>query len=226
MALYPQKAACLFRIKHFISGIVFIALIACNDKSAADKTLPFYDTKDLTAHWISESSDSFNRIHTIAPFAFTDQQNRLFTADSLIGKVYIASFFFTTCPDICPKMTNNLSLVQDSFLLNSTVKIVSFTVMPWVDSAARLADYGKQKHINPNKWHLLTGEQSAIYQLGRASFFADDNPAGDTSSFLHTDKMFLVDRHRRIRGVYNATRKDDVQRAIDDIRILTEQKTD
>ena len=98
--------------------------------------------------------------------------------------------------------------------------MVSFTVMPWVDSVNKLKIYGEENCINPVRWHLLTGKKSTIYSLGRASFFADNNPLNDTTTFIHTDKMFLIDIHQQIRGVYNATNLDDIVSVIKDIKNL------
>jgi protein SCO1 len=119
-------------------------------------------------------------------------------------------------------MVNNLQLVQDSFATNKNIKLVSFTVMPWVDSVARLKYYGENHDINPNKWYLLTGNKERIYSLGRQSYFSEKIPGltKDSSEFLHTESMLLIDKKGRIRGIYNGTDKTEMGRISSNIRTL------
>jgi protein SCO1/2 len=84
----------------------------------------------------------------------------------------------------------------------------------------KLKKYGEENGVNPAKWHLLTGDKSIIYSLGRSSFFADNNKLTDSTTFLHTDKMYLIDKNQQIRGVYNATNMDDISRVLTDIKAL------
>jgi len=159
-------------------------------------------------------------MHHIAKFNLVDQTGKIFSSDSLNDKVYIANFFFTTCPSICPKMTKCFKVLQDSLSANNLVELISFSVMPWEDSVSKLKAYGIDNSINPIKWHLLTGDKSIIYSLGRSSFFADNNKLSDTVSFIHTDKMYLIDKNQQIRGIYNATNMGDISRVLADIQIL------
>ena len=184
--------------------------------------LPFYNTADFTAEWIKEGDSKYQQIHTIDTFALHNQLGNIITKDSLNGFIYVANFFFTTCPGICPKMVSNLQLVQDSFALNKTIKLVSFTVMPRVDSVARLKTYGENHSINPYKWYLLTGSKERIYTLGRQSYFSEKIPGlkKDSSEFLHTETMLLIDKKGRIRGIYNGTDKTEVARISNNIQAL------
>jgi protein SCO1/2 len=220
MASFLSKAASRLHINTFVFGFFFILIIeSCNQKS---EVLPFYNNADFTAEWILKDDPNYEHIHTIDTFSLHNQLGHLITQDSLAGNIYVANFFFTTCPSICPKMVNNLQLLQDSFAQNKEIKLVSFSVMPWVDSVERLKEYGENHHINPQKWHLLTGNKERIYALGRQSYFAEKR-AGlkkDSSDFLHTESMLLIDKKGRIRGVYNATEKTDMERSINDIRTL------
>ncbi len=220
MASFLLKAASRLHINTFAVGLFcMFCMQGCKQKS---EVLPFYNTADFTAEWISDSDPAYERIHTIDTFSMHNQLGRIITQDSLRGSIYVANFFFTTCPSICPRMVSNLQLLQDSFAQNKQIKLVSFTVMPWVDSVERLKEYGDNHHINPQKWHLLTGNKERIYALGRQSYFAEKR-AGlkkDSSDFLHTESMLLIDKKGRIRGVYNATEKTDMERSINDIRTL------
>ncbi len=212
MVLYLRRIACPLLVK--LLAVFFILNISSCNIFSNNESLPYYNTQDLTPTWNPRNG------HQIAYFNLKDQTGNKFGSDSLTGKIYIANFFFTTCPSICPKMTRCFKIIQDSIANMQHVEIVSFSVMPWVDSVNKLKVYGEQNNINPTKWHLLTGDKSIIYALGRASFFADNNKLSDTSSFIHTDKMYLIDNQNRIRGVYNATKVDDIARVLADIKIL------
>ncbi len=224
MALFRLKAVFLQqRINRFFGLLCCAAaLTACHTKN---EVLPFYNTADFTAEWINPGDSNYKTIHTIDTFAMHNQLGHLITKDSLDGHIYMANFFFTTCSSICPRMTSNLQIIQDNFANNQQLKLVSFTVMPWVDSISRLKVYGENNNINPNKWHLLTGNKERIYKLGRQSYFSERRLGleKDSSEFLHTESMLLIDKLGRIRGIYNATQKPDIDRATADIKLLIDE---
>ncbi len=207
-------------------SLVFMALLlyGCNG-GHNDERLPFYNTADFTAEWISPGDKGYSSIHQVGSFALHDQSGHLLTSDSLKGKIYTANFFFTGCASICPKMMFNLKKLQDSFLTNDQVRMVSFSVTPDADSVAKLAVYGESMDIDAAKWHLLTGDEKAINTLGRRSFFAEKKEGlkKDATDFLHTQVMVLIDKQARIRGVYDATLAPDIERAITDIRTLLQE---
>lgn len=214
MVLYLRKIACLLPIRVVVLFLVFIGVASCNLITNSIDQLPYYGTADLTPIWEPKV------LHRIGKFELVDQNGNQFKSSRLNNKIYVANFFFTICPSICPRMTKNLKILQDSIADEMKVEIVSFSVMPWVDSVKRLKAYAEENKIDQKRWHLLTGKQSIIYSLGRTSFFADDNSGTDTSSFIHTDKMYLIDQQQRIRGVYNATNPNDIGRVLEDIRLL------
>ncbi|MEP4135777.1 MAG: SCO family protein [Cyclobacteriaceae bacterium] len=203
--------------------IALAALIgACspNQKGSVEIELPFYTSADLTPRWIDEPTDT---VHTIDPFSFVNQNGDTITEEAYQGKVYVANFFFTICPGVCPKMNGNLLLVQDEFQESGEVQILSYSVMPWVDSVAQLHTYALRNDINPDMWNLVTGDKADIYRLARESYFADEGFGKQVTSaedFLHTEKLILIDQHSRIRGIYNGTLPLDVKRMMDDIRQL------
>lgn len=220
MALYPSKAVYQWGTKLPLA-LIMATLLAAGCKQPAE-TLPFYNSADFTAEWIAETDARYPTIHTIDPFIFRDQRGNLFGSDSLRNNLYVANFFFTSCPSICPKMTNNLARLQQAFAHEKRLKLVSFSVTPWLDSVAVLKKYGQAHGINPHQWHLLTGNKDQIYKLGRRSFFAEKSlglKKGE-ADFLHTEAMLLIDQKARIRGIYNATQEDDLTRISDDIRTL------
>ncbi|MEQ8627921.1 SCO family protein [Ekhidna sp.] len=210
-------------MKNFIL-IVFIWIGACTSKKeTVEIDLPFYNEETFTAEWIDEDDPRYEDIHTISDFEFVNQDGRVITNKTFDGKVYVANFFFTLCPTVCPKMEANLSLIQDEFQGNDQVKILSHTVMPWADSVARLKEYAFQNEINSDQWYLVTGKQEEIYKMGRLDYFADEGfgkGVTDLDDFLHTENIVLVDQERRIRGIYNGTLKLEMRRMIADIKYL------
>lgn len=186
-------------------------------------SLPFYSQADFTPEWIEADDLASGDIHTIAPFKLLNQHGDTLTNNDLRGKIYVANFFFTICPTICPRMTNNLERVQKAFEQDDSVLLVSHTVMPWIDSVATLQKFARLNGIQSGKWHLLTGAKKDLYTLGRESYFADEGfgkSVTEESDFLHTENVVLIDAHQRIRGVYNGTLPLEMSRLIEDIRKL------
>lgn len=183
--------------------------------------LPYYNTADFTPIWIEEDI-SVGELHTIEKFSFLNQNGETVTNESLSGKIYVADFFFTICPSICPKMTSNLARIQNEFQNEKDIQLVSFSVMPWVDSVSVLKNYADVHQINANQWQLLTGDTEEIYKLARQSFFAEKEIGlnKNTDEFLHTENFILIDGQGHIRGVYNGTIGLEMIRLSQDIRTL------
>lgn len=185
--------------------------------------LPFYVDADYTPYWIAPTDARYESIHTIAPFSLVNQNGDTINNQTFDNQIYVVNFFFSICPGVCPKMTKNLHAVQEAFANEGQVKMLSHTVMPWVDSVARLNEYAQLNEIDAKKWHLVTGPKEEIYRLARTSYFADEGFGKTVTSledFLHTEKIILIDRKRRIRGVYNGTLPMDISRLIDDIHLI------
>jgi protein SCO1/2 len=191
------------------------------DAEAAE-ILPFYDDPYFTAQWLTPEDPRYAKLHRIADFALRDQTGRAFTQADVAGKIHVANFFFTTCPSVCPKMTNHLMRVQAAFLDDDDVVMLSYSVQSWVDDVAMLASYAERHGIDARRWHLLTGEREQIYALARESYFVEKgiNEHKPANEFLHTENVVLVDGEGRLRGIYNATLPLDVERMIADIRVL------
>lgn len=213
MVLYLRRIVCQLLVKLFAIVLIVLNLLSCNVFSN-NEILPYYNSQDLTPNW------NIKNEHRITAFNLVDQNGKNFGSKLLNDKIYIANFFFTTCPGICPKMTKCFKVLQDSISIMNDVELVSFSVMPWIDTVNKLKKYGEENGVNPAKWHLLTGDKSIIYSLGRSSFFADNNKLTDSTTFLHTDKMYLIDKNQQIRGVYNATNMNDISRVLTDIKAL------
>jgi protein SCO1/2 len=207
---------------------IFVVLVSFSCKKKLEKKsmeieLPFYNEEMFTPEWIADDDPRYDDIHTIADFSFINQLGDTVTQDYFHEKVYVANFFFTICPSVCPKMTANLNRVQEAYKDDDRVKIISHTVMPWIDSVAKLKDYALAKNIDINQWQLVTGEKEEIYALARTSYFADEGfgkTVTDVTDFLHTEKVILIDQKRRIRGVYNGTILLEMKRMVEDILTL------
>lgn len=214
------------RVLLVVSILVFVS--SCNNgaSEAGQIALPFYNDETWSAEWLEKGDQGYDKIHKISDFEFTNQEGEIVNNETFEGKVYVANFFFSTCPTVCPKMEVNLSMVQDEFRKEDRVKILSHTVMPWADSVAQLDEYAKLNDINADQWHLVTGKQEDLYKMGRLDYFADEGfgkGITDLDDFLHTENIVLVDQKRRIRGIYNGTLKLEMRRMMDDIRQLLEE---
>ena len=167
--------------------------------------------------------------HTVPDFSLTNQEGKTVTSGYLKGKVFVADFFFTRCPGICKKMSSQLTRVQERFLNNRDVQIVSFSVDPENDTVPALQEYAGRYGIRADNWQLLTGDKSQVYRLAKNGYYVtakEDKPdATDLEErFVHTDKFVLVDRQGRIRGYYNVTIRNDVDRLITEIDILLREE--
>ncbi|WP_229251195.1 SCO family protein [Emticicia sp. BO119] len=186
------------------------------------ETLPYYNSPDLTPHWYTKSQLKTIQRHTIGHFQFTDQSGKCISDKYIKDKIYIANFFFTICPSICPTMTQNLLTVQEAFKNDREIVLLSHSVMPATDSVAQLKKYAERWKIDSRQWHLLTGDKTQIYRLARQAYFAEKEIGlqKDNKGFLHTENAFLIDKKGYIRGVYNATLPLDIENMIQDIKLL------
>ena len=183
--------------------------------------LPILSQKDFDPALIDSEIFNSNKEHKIPDFEFLDQEGKVFTNKDLDGKIYIADFFFTSCAGICPIMTKNMFKIQQEFINDPIIKIVSHTVHPEKDSVAVLNEYAKLNKIDGHKWHLLTGDKKALYDIARKGYFAVSKVDEKIqNAFIHTENFILVDTHRQIRGVYNGTLPYEISRLIEDIYFL------
>jgi protein SCO1 len=184
--------------------------------------LPFFNQPDWTPEWIEVTDLAYRNIHKIPSFSFFNQDGKVITEKNVEGKIFVANFFFTTCRNICTKMTNNMHLLQDAFSNDNQVYLLSHSVTPESDSVPKLKKYALDNKINSDKWSLLTGDKSSIYRLAKQEYFAGDTIGfyQTGNEFLHTENFILVDKHRRIRGVYNGTLLIEIERIKEDIAIL------
>lgn len=189
-----------------------VAVTAC--ATGASSGLPFYTGRDFTPLWSPAPA-------RVASFSLTTQTGATLTGRDLRGTVHIASFIYTRCSVVCPVLVERLRAVQDAARAWPDVRLVSFSVTPDWDTPQILATYGRDHHIDAARWTLLTGSRTQIFLAARGFYYADDGRlTGAPEEFLHTEKVLLVDRHGRLRGVYNGTLTSDIRHLIADTAAL------
>ncbi len=205
-------------MKRLLAALVLSAA-GCAGAPAPPEALPYYASLDLTPRFLPAREAA--SLHRIADFQAVDQDGRAVNGASLDGKVAVASFFFTSCPLVCPRIVENLRPVQAAHGADANVVMLSFSVDPQTDDVVRLRRFADTRKID-GRWRLLTGDKKAIYALARTSFFAESTAPGRRTEddFLHTELVFLVDGNRHIRGVYDGMLPSDVARLVEDIRTL------
>ncbi|WP_240773335.1 SCO family protein [Pontibacter sp. SGAir0037] len=161
--------------------------------------------------------------HQVPGFAFTSQQGERVTQQDLENKIYVTNFFFASCPDVCKKMSSQLSRVQEAFADNPSVNIVSLTVNPENDSPEVLAEYASMYGADPKKWIFLTGNREEIYTLAQQGFYLPVQQVEGQQDFIHSEKFMLVDKNQHIRGQYDGTDPVEVDRLITEINVLLDE---
>lgn len=152
---------------------------------------------------------------------FINQHNQTTNFAAWTNKILITDFFFTSCPTICPKMTDNMKRVAEAFKDDKNIQLLSFTVDPTHDSAEKLLTYAERKNVELSSWDFLTGKKRVIYKIARNQFHltATDGDGGP-QDFIHSDKIILTDKQNRIRGYYDGTSENETEQLIKDIKKL------
>ncbi|MDQ7948372.1 MAG: SCO family protein [Pedobacter sp.] len=200
-------------------------LFSCRE--ATKERLPYYNTPDFNPLFISNANELNTKVrHHIADFSFTDQHNQTITQADVEGKIHVADFFFTSCGSICPVMTDHMKIIDSAYRDDPDVALLSYSVTPWIDRVAVLDSYAKRNQITNKNWHLLTGSKAEIYQLARQSYFAEEDLGftKDSTNFLHTEHFILIDRNKRIRGIYNGTLELEIRQLVKDIATLKDEE--
>ena len=202
-------------------GISAVIVILFYNALQPKKVLPVYQPADFNPELVAPELAHVKKYHTIADFSLINQNGDTITQEDYRDKIYVADFFFTTCPTICPIMTDNMGYLQERLLDDPDVLLLSHSVTPVIDSVPRLKQYALEKGVVDAKWNLVTGDKKQIYELARKSYLAVKTD-GDGGPFdmIHTENFILVDKQRRIRGTYDGTQKEDMERLLEDLEIL------
>lgn len=183
--------------------------------------LKIYQPTDINPDLVDEQLRSIGMNHRIADFKLVDQNGDTITNSTYEGKIYVADFFFTTCKSICPKMSRNMVTLSNELIDEPNIMFLSHSVMPEVDSVAVLREYADKYNVDDSRWHLVTGNKEQIYDLARKSYFAATNEGdGGVDDFIHTENFILIDPHRRIRGFYDGTSQEEMERLIEELDAL------
>jgi len=201
----------------FFSGIVLTSFYIILQPKI---TLPIYSPNMVSSELVEEDIRHVKKYHKISNFSLTNQNGKIITQEYYDNKIYIADFFFTTCPTICPIMTENMFQIQEKTIGND-VLLVSYSVTPEIDSTAQLKKYALEKGVNDNKWNLLTGDKKQIYDLARKSYLVAKNDGdGGKYDMIHTENFVLIDKEKRIRGFYDGTNNEEMDKLLKDVKIL------
>ena len=184
--------------------------------------LAVYNPADVNPELVDKSLQELSKNHTVSDFELINQNGKIITQDDYKDKIYVADFFFSSCPTICPIMTNNMVKIQEEFLNDKNIMLLSLSVTPNIDSIPRLREYADKNGVIDSKWNVTTGNKKHIYELARKSYFAaTDEGDGGLQDFIHTSNFILIDKKKRIRGIYNGVDNKEILRLINDIKILT-----
>ncbi|MBF6608059.1 MAG: SCO family protein [Flavobacterium sp.] len=214
-----------YRIFFITMGIIsVITLYLFYNALKPAKTLPIYNPAMVNPELVDSTVQHIGRNHRIADFKFVNQNGDTITQKNYEGKVYVADFFFTTCPTICPIMTKNMVDIQDAIVDNDEVLLLSHTVTPDIDDVPTLKRYAVENGVVDSKWNLVTGAKEDIYEIARKSYLAVKlGKPEEIHDMVHTENFVLVDQYSRVRGFYDGTKKEDVARLIEDINWLTQK---
>jgi len=186
-----------------------------------NQPLPIYQPAMVNEELVDESVKFKRKYHTISDFSLINQNGDTITQADYENKIYVADFFFTTCQTICPIMTDHMHQIQQEIIVDDDVMLLSHSVTPDIDSVAQLKKYAKLKGVNDAKWNLVTGDKKQIYDLARKSYLAvKTDGTGDEYDMIHTENFMLIDKNRQIRGFYDGTQTNEIERLLTDIKIL------
>ncbi|MCQ0111395.1 SCO family protein [Zhouia amylolytica] len=203
--------------------IIFLFYNALKPK----ERLPVFQPAMVNAELVDSTVQYVKKYHTIADFNLINQNGDTITESHYKNKIYIADFFFTTCPSICPIMTDNMVKIQKEILNDKEVMLLSHSVTPQIDSVPVLKAYARKKGVQDDKWNLVTGDKKQIYQLARKSYLAVKTDGdGGPYDMIHTENFILVDKERRIRGFYDGTDEESIRKLMHDLKVLKEEYHD
>jgi protein SCO1/2 len=191
-----------------------LLLSACTTKQ--EPPLPIFGERDV------QGTDTV--YHTIGNFKFVDQDSAEITNETFNNKIYVADFFFTSCRTICPIMKTQMLRVYDSIQNDSDVLLLSHSIDPEYDTVGLLHYFAERLGVKSDKWHFVTGNKDDIYKIAQTGYFAtamEDKSEAD--GFIHSGAFLLIDKDRRIRGKYDGTKEEDVNRLLGDIARLEKE---
>lgn len=199
--------------KFILIPIVIIAFILNACDSSVKNQLPY-----LGPHIIDGDDTTY---HVIPEFSFVNQNGKIITEKDFNNKVYVADFFFISCPTICPVMTKNLKKVYDKYSTKEDFAILSHSIDTKHDTVSRLKAYADRLGVDAPIWNFITGDRDEIYNIGEDFYMASAaEDAEAPGGYIHSGMFILIDKNKRIRGVYDGTNDNDVAKLIVDLKQL------
>ena len=184
------------------------------------EVLPIYQPAEVNEKLVDSSIIHVAKYHKISDFKLTNQNGKEITQANYEDKIYVADFFFTTCQDICPVMTKNMYQLQEELKNDNEILLLSHTVIPEVDTVEQLKEYAIENKVDDSKWNLVTGDKKQIYELARKSYLAVEDSNFNEFDMIHTENFMLIDKEKQIRGFYDGTNSEEINRLFKDIEIL------
>ena len=184
------------------------------------EVLPIYQPAEVNEKLVDSSIIHVAKYHKISDFKLTNQNGKEITQANYKDKIYVADFFFTTCQDICPVMTKNMYQLQEELKNDNEILLLSHTVIPEVDTVEQLKEYAIENKVDDSKWNLVTGDKKQIYELARKSYLAVEDSNFTEFDMIHTENFMLIDKEKQIRGFYDGTNSEEINRLLKDIEIL------
>ncbi|WP_340076379.1 SCO family protein [Leptobacterium sp. I13] len=221
MGSFFKKFKYLFITLLILSAIIIMLFY---DALKPKERLPIYQPAMVNSELVADSIQHIKRYHTIADFKLVNQNGDTITQEDYHDKIYVADFFFTTCPSICPIMTANMADIQKEILNDDEVLLLSHSVTPKIDSVPQLKKYAVEKGVMDNKWNLVTGDKKQLYNLARKSYLVAKT-TGDAGphDMIHTENFVLVDKQKRIRGFYDGTDEEAMKKLMKDLALLKKE---
>lgn len=217
------------KLKHLFPLLLLLA--ACSSTPKEDNKvqvhaphLPYMGEYDVVTREVDGKMVTDTVYHQIPSFSFVNQDGKVVTDKDYDGKVYLADFFFTTCPSICPKMSGTLEIVQEKLKNEKGFAILSHTIDPDFDTVPVLKQYAIEHHADSTVWNFVTGNKDSIYTIAEFSYMAfaeknDDAPGG----YIHSGFLILIDQQKHIRGVYDGTRAELADQIANDVKTLLQE---
>ena len=210
-------------MKNYLFGALVLILIGCGEVTNNQK-LPVIGNSTINEKEVNGEIIYDTVQHTVGYYRLFDQDSAVVTPETVEGKIYVADFFFTSCPSICPIMKTEMLRIYEEFKDTDDLMIMLHSIDPEYDTVALLKDYAERLGVMDNKWRFLTGDKDEIFNLSESSYLVttseDKNAPG---GYIHSGAFFLVDTKKRIRGVYDGTVTDQVDILIKDIRRLLDE---
>ncbi len=207
-------------LRFFLIVFCISLMSACSNK----KELPILGNRDYQTKIVNGKEVQDTIYHTIKDFNFVNQDSQPVVPATFQDKIYIADFFFTSCPTICPTVKTQMLRIYEKYEGNKNVVLLSHTLDTKYDTPEVLNSYAKKLEIETNRWHMVTGEKDDIYTMAKQYFIAAAEDPNSPGGYTHSGGLVLVDRDKFVRGVYDGTEKDQVTELLGDIDVLLKEQ--